>query len=191
MFEIWKPIIHFEGLYSVSNLGRIMSLDRYVGLRKLHKKERILRPAVDECGYLRVALSKDNRLKSFRVHRLVATSFIPNPENKPDVNHIDANKLNNSVTNLEWNTEKENVVHAFRNNLYPIKRGLSHHNAKRVAQIDNSGNIITLFESANEAGTVFGISSSLVSRVCSGQLRKTHGLEFKYISTALFKQLKK
>lgn len=113
MKEIWKAIKDYEGKYEVSNLGRVKSLERKSRLnRKI--KERILAPREHTGGYLRVQLSR----KDFYIHRLVAETFIPNPENKSQVNHIDGNKRNNRVDNLEWNTPLENNLHAIRTGLH-------------------------------------------------------------------------
>ena len=112
MEEQWKDIIiekngvtyDYTGLYQVSNLGRVRSL----GNDKT-RKERILKPKINNKGYLQVILCKNGKVKTFLVHRLVATAFIPNPDNLPVVNHRDENPLNNCVDNLEWCTQKYNV----------------------------------------------------------------------------------
>lgn len=108
MEEIWKDIKGFEGLYQVSNLGRVKSL----------KKDIIMKPSKHREGYLYYILRKQGR-KTFKAHRLVAITFIPNPESKPEVNHKDGNKKNNSADNLEWLTRSENAIHAKENNLIP------------------------------------------------------------------------
>lgn len=112
MKEIWKTIQGYENRYEVSNLGRVKSLER---IDRYNRKieEKILAPRKHTGGYLRVQLSK----KDFYIHRLVAEAFIPNPENKSQVNHIDGNKRNNRVDNLEWNTPLENNLHAIRTGL--------------------------------------------------------------------------
>lgn len=104
--EIWR-VIFVD--YLVSNLGRVKSLK--------NGKEKILSPFKASNGYLRVSLSIDGKQKNFAVHRLVAMAFIPNPKNKSQVNHIDGDKLNNCVENLEWVSSKENMRHAFRTGL--------------------------------------------------------------------------
>lgn len=120
MKEVWKPIEGYEGLYEVSNLGRIKSLRRdvaipnprlgTVGYRTYPER---IKPCVENRhGYYQVTLSKEAKSRTLRVHRLVALAFIPNPDNKPYINHIDGNKKNNRVSNLEWCTASENNWHA-------------------------------------------------------------------------------
>lgn len=106
--EIWKDILNYEGLYQVSNYGNIKSLNR-INRNGKTVHEKILSQAKSTSGYLQVNLSKDNEVKIFQVHRLVAVAFIDNPDNKPQVDHIDNNKHNNHVKNLRWVTGKENM----------------------------------------------------------------------------------
>lgn len=120
MEEIWKDIAGYKGFYQVSNLGRIKSLCR----KTLNSKGvyhtvggRIMAPKKDPNGYLSIILSKNQVTKQERIHRLVALAFIDNPENKDLVNHMDGNKRNNVVTNLEWVTHSQNHKHAFRTGL--------------------------------------------------------------------------
>ena len=105
MIEEWRPIVGYEELYEVSNLGRVRSIDRYVkysnGQIHLHKGK-VLSPVKSNLGYLLVSLCCNGKYKMFLVHRLVTEAFIPNPENLPEVNHKDEDKANNSVDNLEW-----------------------------------------------------------------------------------------
>ncbi len=117
MEEIWKDINEYEGLYQVSNFGRVKSLTRECkhplgGTRKVN--ERIMKPEKGKWGYLRVHLNKNGKGERHLIHRLVVRAFIPNPGNKPEVNHINGNKQNNHVDNLEWCTSKENIQHAIR-----------------------------------------------------------------------------
>ena len=109
--EIWKPIKGFEGLYKVSNLGNVRSLDRYVmySNRYCFLKGKPKKAYPNSKGYLRVRLHKNKKGKNYFVHRLVAETFIPNPKNLPCIDHIDRNYLNNSADNLRWCTQKENM----------------------------------------------------------------------------------
>lgn len=110
--EIWRDIPGYEGKYQVSNLGRVMSLTRYVkskkGQKDYKKPGRILK-CFSTNNYLRVELNKNGKGKKFFVHRLVAIAFIPNVSNKPNIDHIDTNTKNNAVCNLKWCTQKENI----------------------------------------------------------------------------------
>lgn len=112
--EIWMPIVGYEGLYEVSNLGNVKTLARKH--RYGMKTDRILIPAVGTSGYYHVALTKDGVMKTIRVHRIVALSFIPNPEGLEFVNHKDCVKTNNVVDNLEWCDRSHNMTHAYDNN---------------------------------------------------------------------------
>lgn len=118
--EQWVDIIGYEGYYQVSNLGRARSLDRKVKHRKDNAfiKGAILNQHPLK-GYRIVRLSKDAVQRNVLIHRLVAIAFIPNPNNKPDVNHKDCNKHNNAVYNLEWSTERENIRHAVKMGRWP------------------------------------------------------------------------
>lgn len=116
--EVWKDIKGYEGLYRVSNLGRIKSLPKKRGRGNgYYTKELILTPKIDKYGYKAVCLRKNNKNHHHTVHRLVATMFCENPMNKDVVNHIDGDKLNNSASNLEWCTVQENTKHAYEHNL--------------------------------------------------------------------------
>ena len=120
--ELWKDVVGYEGLYQCSNIGRVRSLDKVIHTNNQHgvcSKERsgkILKQYKQKTGYYYVKLY-GCRQKTVVVHRIVALSFILNPENKAEVNHIDGNKLNNKISNLEWSTRSENQKHAFATGL--------------------------------------------------------------------------
>ena len=117
MREVWRNIKGYEDLYQVSNLGRVKSLSRKIfnGKNYYISKEKILKPAKDKDGYVQVLLYKNNRHKTYKVHRLVAMAFLPNPNNLPQINHKDENKQNNYTSNLEWCTPKYNQNYGNRN----------------------------------------------------------------------------
>lgn len=120
MTEIWKNIVGYEGIYEVSNFGRV----RTVKNGRMHKE----RLTFD--GYVKATLTVNSKSKDFRVHRLVAQSFIPNPENKETVNHKDGVKTNNYVDNLEWATRSEQVYHSYELGLKIAMSGEKHSNSK-------------------------------------------------------------
>ena len=109
--EIWRPVVGYEGLYEVSNLGRVRSVDRYY--YRLHKGK-VLSLSKNANGYLKVVLSCNGKCKTIKVHRIVAEAFLPNPDNLPQVNHKDEDKTNNSVDNLEWCNAKYNLSYGTR-----------------------------------------------------------------------------
>ena len=119
MTEIWRDIKSYEGLYQVSNLGKVKSIERVVtnnkhgGVRVV--KETILHPTDNGHGYKIIGLRKDGHRKNFYIHRLVATAFIPNPTQAKYINHIDYNRENNKINNLEWCTQRENINHSREN----------------------------------------------------------------------------
>ena len=125
MKEIWKDIKDYEQLYVVSNTGKIKSLARK------NTNGGILKPSHNKDGYLQVILCKNGKTKCFKCHRLVAEQFIPNLNNKPEVNHIDGNKENNDISNLEWVTTSENVIHAFKKELR-VSNFIKYNQSKKV-----------------------------------------------------------
>lgn len=170
--EIWKDIEDFEGLYQISNYGRVKSFPRHVGNGRARRMltKRILAPAVNRNGYYNVVLSNNAINKTKSVHRLIAIAFIPNPENKPFINHIDGIKTNNDISNLEWVTCSENHKHAYdvlnrkRNQPQLGKKGAKCH-ASIVRYLYNlEGELIREFESARDAAIYLKLNKSSIYR---------------------------
>lgn len=175
MQEIWKDIKNYEGLYQVSNLGNVKSLKRYVntnGGAKRIVREKILKPVIDNTGYYVVSLWKENICTRTHIHRIVIENFVPNFLNKPFVNHIDGNKLNNCITNLEWCTPQENNVHAYATGLNPSR--------KKVNQYDLNGNFIKTWNSIKEANDYY--KTSHISECCNPNTKRNiaKGFLWKY-----------
>ena len=179
--EIWKDITGYEGIYQVSNTGRVRRVGDYKNQSSSWKSGyKILRAGDNGRGYLFVNLSKDNKRCRKYVHRLVAEEFIPNPMNKKTVNHIDCDKSNNSVDNLEWATYQENNDHAI--NTMRLN-GLSRKNNKAsmpVIQYDLDMNYIAEYPSLREAERVTG-NLGIWSCV-SGRTKTSNNCIWKYKS---------
>ena len=153
--EIWRDIEGYEGLYQVSNWGRVKSLKK-----KGNSKERILTASNNNTKkYWRVQLSKNDKIKHFAVHRLVALAFIPNPQNLPQVNHKDENKDNNNVLNLEWCTVKQNTNYGTRNKR-ASKKMINGKLAKPILQFSLKGEFIKEWESISEIKRQLNINVS-------------------------------
>ena len=153
-----------NGIYQVSNLGRIRNNSNF------NYRGRILKPFWDTHEYLQVRLYKDNKNKSRKVHRIVAETFIPNPNNLPQVNHIDENPKNNRVDNLEWCSNIENQLHAWKLGLqtpyWKGKFGKDHITSKKVKQYDKNKNLIKIWDSVSEASKTLNINDASISRCC-------------------------
>ena len=177
--EIWRDIKGYEGLYQVSNMGRVKSLERTVTRkngRKYTVKELILKPNSDGHGYLRVDLGNGSgKGKTIKVHRLVCEAFHKNPENKPCVNHIDENKTNNTASNLEWCTYEENNNHGSHN--ARIAKALS----KPVGQYTLDGKLIKVWKSTMEVERQLGFSFKHIRAVARGKQKTAYGYVWKYI----------
>ena len=125
-------------------------------------------------GYLTFNTKINNKYYNWSIHRLIAIKYIPNPNNYPVINHIDGNKLNNSIDNLEWCTHSDNIKHAY-------DTGLKKPSGKTVLQIDvNTHKIINIFKSAKEAERITGINYSSISKVCRGEYKTSGGYKWKY-----------
>lgn len=188
MQEIWKDLKEYENLYQISNLGRVKSLQRrksnynqkgFTGTFKLIQ-EKILKPKVDRKGYLYVQLYKNGKSKMFKVHRLVAQTFIPNLRNKPQVNHKDGNKQNNFIDNLEWCTNTENQKHAWKIGLQKSRFSKNNSKAKKVMQYDLQGNFIREWNCMMDIEREINISHTSISLCCRNKVENTRGYIWKY-----------
>ena len=178
MDEIWKDIVGYEGLYQVSNMGRVRSKERIFeskGTGRYKRNAQILSLGKHSKGYLTVTLFKNGKYKRFLIHRLVAKSFLPRDIFKNQVNHIDGNKTNNNISNIEWCDSSENQIH--RRDILKKKFAPG----KPVIQIDNKGNNIREFESISQAAKSTGIKSQNISCVCQGKNRQAGGFRWEFI----------
>ena len=190
MKEVWKDIECYEGLYQVSNLGNVRSLDRIVkrkGQGDLPLKGKEVKQYLGKTGYDVVTLCKDCKLKQHKVHRLVAKSFIENPDNLPQVNHIDENKRNNKVDNLEWCSNFYNSNFGTRSKrISTNKKGIhAGGNAdalkKKTVMCDLEGNEIKVFESVAEASKFLGKKDTgSIAYCCNGKRKTAYGFTWKY-----------
>ena len=171
--ETWKAIAGYEGIYEVSDLGRVKSLK--------FGKERILKPGGDTHGYLHVILCRDGHTKKLFVHRLVAEAFIQNPNNLATVNHKDEVKTNNTVSNLEWMSQKDNLNYGTHNKRVSEAR-LNHPAfSKQVQMFDKStGELLATFPSTREAERVTGINQGNISKCCLGKYKSAGGYVWRY-----------
>ena len=164
MIEEWKAIAVFEGLYEVSNFGRVKSLTRY---------KKILKGGIDKDGYRYVKLKHNYNVKHARICRLVAIAFIPNPNNLPQVNHKDFNRRNDCVNNLEWCTPQGNVQHSANAGHYEKL------NTKEVFQL-LQGNIVARFESLTDASKSTGVPIPNISKCCNKERLRAGGYEWAF-----------
>jgi hypothetical protein len=157
--EIWKDIKGYEGRYQVSNLGRVKNI----------KTGRVLKPGI-RCGYPSVSLCKHNKGKNKLIHRLVAEAFILNPEDKPQVNHINGIKYDNRLDNLEWNTRSENGLHSYNSGLQISQKGEVHGKAKLTEE-----DILTIRSSnlsRKELAILYNISLSSIYNIIDRRVWK-------------------
>lgn len=186
--EKWKDIQGYENLYQISNMGRIKSL--WFG------KEKIMKQLIRN-GYCYVDLCKDKIKKHYNIHRLVAQTFIPNPQNYPQVNHKDEVKTNNCISNLEWVTQKYNMNYGTRNERASKAISIAHKGKKRtqehknnigkshqkpIVQIDKSGLIVGVYDSVKEVSEVLGINRGNISNCLKGRYKTCGDYKWMYLN---------
>lgn len=168
--EIWKDIEGYEGLYQVSSEGMVKSLNY-----NRTGKERILKSAKDKYGYLFVKLRKEGTVKYYLIHRLIAIAFIPNPDNKPCIDHINGDKTDNRVENLRWVTHKENM-----NNPITLNK-IGKHLRKSILQFSVDGNFIKTWESIMDVQREYDIDKSAIIRCCKNKQNTSCGYIWQYL----------
>lgn len=188
MQEIWKSLNEYDGIYQVSNLGRIRSLiDNHQNKRIVPK---VKKARIGNSGYLYVNLRKDGKPTSERIHRLVASYFCEKPVDAQCVNHINGIKTDNRAENLEWCTYSENSVKAYEmglkrptkdsaNGMYGI-HGKDHPSSKPILQYSLDGNLIAEYESGIEAGNALGVDGSSIQRCARGDRKTAFGYRWRY-----------
>lgn len=172
MEETWKNIDGHEGRYQVSNLGRVKTLERTVSFGRSYRviKEKVLTPSIGTTGYFEIKPCKEGRHETRKIHRLVANAFIDNIYNKPQVNHIDGNKLNNKVENLEWVTKSENAIHAYKTGLVVRPQGeLNRRSILRESQVIEIKDKISKGGKVSDLCVEYNVNSSTVASIKSGK----------------------
>lgn len=181
IIEEWRDIPGYEGYYKVSNIGRILRLPRHKPTDKRDTHNNIRKQRLSPNGYWRVNLSKDNIVKWFGVHRLVAMAFIPNPDNLPYVNHKDENPQNNVVSNLEWCTvqynceygtarERQRISRANNPNDKLARKLVGEKNSKPIRCFTPDGTLYGIYKSLTEASNVTKVHISTIVRHCKGKV---------------------
>lgn len=170
--EIWRYIEGYEGLYQVSNMGRIKSLK--------FGKEKILKSCKGSGGYLYLVLCKDGKNKPYLVHRLVASAFLNNPNNLPQINHIDEDKTNNKVENLEYCDAKYNMNYGSR--IERMSKSLS----TPILQFTKDGKFVRKWDSSMQVERELGINNSNISKCCKRKLKSAGGYLWMYAKVGVF-----
>ena len=179
--EIWKDIKDYEGMYQVSNMGKVKSLERTV-IRKdgiaLFVKEKILKHADNGCGYLHIALCANNNQKTCKIHKLVLETFVVNVNNKRTINHKNGIKHDNRLDNLEYMTHKENVQHAIRIGLISNEKNKNFRKKVLMLTLDNKP--LLMFDSQAKAGEMTGINYRRISACCTNKEKTAGGYKWEF-----------
>ena len=208
--EVWKDVKNYEGYYIVSSMGKVKSLDRIVlgkNGASYFRSGKLKSSVTNKWGYLQVLLSKNNKQKLCLIHRLVAEAFIPNPENKPHIDHINTDKKDNRVGNLRWCTRSENMnnpltkekcreMNKGKHRSEETKKKISESGKGRILSEESkkkigkgNGKLVycieldKIFESTCEASRELGISQSSISLVCRGKRKTAGGYHWEYVDS--------
>ena len=184
--EVWKDVVGYEGLYKVSNKGRVISLARFSFNRMI--RGRVLRPGSNQHGYEIVSLAKDGKNRGFLVHRLVAMAFIPNPLNKPSVDHIDTNKRNNCVDNLRWCTNEENMKNTTTSAKMKSHGGAQSKRAIPILRVSLYDGSIKTYGFLKEAIKDNHISHQHLNKCLTGKLFSHKGYRWFYLNNLKIKE---
>jgi hypothetical protein len=172
--EKWLPIKNYEGLYEISNFGNVKSVERKSKNNNGYKpiKERLLKPCISNTGYYMVSLCKNQKQHTYTIHKLVMEHFNRCSFDYEVINHIDHNKLNNNISNLEYVTQKENCIKAVEHGC--IK-------TKAVLQFDKNDNLLQKFNSITEAHIKTQVALGDICRCCKGVRKSAGGFIWKYV----------
>jgi len=174
----YRDIIGYEGLYQVSEYGYIRNI------RKNKKKE--CKVSVNKKGYCQITLWKNNKYKTIAIHRIVATAFVKNKSEKPQVNHIDGNKQNNHFSNLEWATSSENIKHSYdvlnkkANKPWKGKKGIENPTSKPVNKLSMDGSFLHRYDNITQAAKDIGSFTTNICKTISGDHKSCKGFKFEY-----------
>lgn len=180
--EIWKAVVGYEGLYEVSNMGKVRSLDRTVKNKNglAVKKGKMIKPAEINTGYLKVNLWKENTGKCFLVHRLVAEAFVGNRANLPEVNHIDENKHNNCANNLEYCDRQYNANYGTQKQRAAEKRRGVSVGEQPILQYTVDGELLNWFASAQKAAKAVNGDNSGICKCANGRYKTACGYVWRW-----------
>lgn len=175
----WKPVSGYEGIYEINQHGQVKSIarKRYCGHKDSKPqmmKERMLTRSTDRLGYVRVKLSKNGKSQLKYIHRLLAEAFIENPKNKKEINHIDGDKQNNDLENLEWTTRSKNMKHAFKIGLHKARKGEENNKTKLTTK--EVSEIRELYESGKytqtKLGKMFDVTTANINEIVNNRTWK-------------------